>query len=359
MRSDPPGEANPVRILVIESSAGFRKDLTDAIRALPGAEVAGISRGGEDGLECADRLKPDIVVLELDPPSMDGRETFARLMLRHPGACIILIGFAKSLPLLRELGRREDGHSAFLVKADHPGAAADREALRSAMAGFLARFRKKRSGPVTARPALSAPSLSGMRCVGGGRPAVVAIGASTGGPKALETVLSGLPGNFPAPILIVQHIQAGMTAFMVGALSGKIGIPIEEGAHGRRVEPGRAYLAPGGKQMKVELDGEHRPCLALCDDPPENFCKPSADCLFRSVAAVYGGCALGVILTGIGNDGAAGLLEMKRHGAKVIGQDEATCVVYGMPKAAREAGAVDVELPLDGIAKEIMGSMGA
>jgi two-component system chemotaxis response regulator CheB len=171
-------------------------------------------------------------------------------------------------------------------------------------------------------------------------------------------VLGGLPKDLPVPVFIVQHIQNGMSGLLAGTLGGKVALTVQEGRDGLPVRNGCVYLAPGGWQMRVERDGEGQVRIALRDDPPENFCKPSVDYLFRSVAEVYAGRGLGVILTGIGNDGTEGLRSMKARGAKVIGQDQGSSVVYGMPRSAKEAGVVDRELPLENIPGEIKTALG-
>jgi two-component system chemotaxis response regulator CheB len=187
---------------------------------------------------------------------------------------------------------------------------------------------------------------------------IVAIGLSTGGPQALLTMLPMVPADIKVPIVIVQHMPPIFTANLAGSLDSRCGFPVKEAENGEPLRNGTAYIAPGGKQMRIVLGTDAASkIIRVTDDPPENHCKPSADYLFRSVAHLYYGKATGVIMTGMGNDGALGLDAMKRAGAVIIAQDEKTCIVYGMPKAAVDAGIVDAVLPLDRIAGAIASSV--
>lgn len=353
-----PGKPGPTRILLIGSSAAFRHDLARAVKASPRAELIWICRDIGDGAEKAAKLRPNIVVAEWEAREPGGRPDLERFRQGISGTCLILVGAARTLDLLRQEGVREDEALAFLTRDPPETESAGTTGLPDLLSGLLQRYEAKRAsapdGGTSGCPAPPARRKAGP----GSRPEVVAMGASTGGPKALERVLSELPRNLPAAVLVVQHMQAGMTTFLAETLAGKVGLPVEEGRDGARVETGKIYLAPGGWHMKVVLDAEGEVRIALREDPPENFCRPSADYLFRSVAEVYAGRSLGVILTGIGNDGAEGLRAMKARGVKVIAQDEGTSVVYGMPKAAKEAGVVDMELPLERISAEIKSTLG-
>jgi two-component system chemotaxis response regulator CheB len=186
------------------------------------------------------------------------------------------------------------------------------------------------------------------------RPEVVAIGSSTGGPSALTELLPLFPADFPLPILIVQHMPRLFTKTLADSLARKSHLQIVEAQDGMIVKPGTVFIAPGGFQMKIVRRDRGQVTVQITDDPPENHCKPSADYLFRSVAQIYQDKAIGVILTGMGSDGTLGLRLMKRLGAQIIGQNRETCVVWGMPRAAIEAGVVDIELPLNRIAPELI-----
>jgi two-component system chemotaxis response regulator CheB len=185
------------------------------------------------------------------------------------------------------------------------------------------------------------------------KPEMVLIGVSTGGPVALAHLLPSIPRNIGVPILIVQHMPPIFTKSLAESLDSKCVVRVREAVHGEFPEPNNAYIAPGGRQMRVGMDAGNRPVLELTDDPPENNCRPAVDYLFRSAANNFPGRSMAVILTGMGSDGTLGLRLLKRHGCFVIAQDEATCVVYGMPKAAVDAGVADTILPLNAIANRI------
>ena len=190
------------------------------------------------------------------------------------------------------------------------------------------------------------------------KPEIVGIGVSTGGLKALAQMMPQLPPNLKVPILIVQHMPPIFTQSLAMSLNSKCPFEVREAIDGEPVQPNIAIIAPGGKQMKVVagVDGKSR-IVRITDDPPENSCKPSVDYLFRSIAQHYVGRSAGVIMTGMGTDGNIGLKLMKRNGSIIIAQDEATCVVYGMPKEAVENGIADIIAPLDRIAEEICRSI--
>lgn len=190
-----------------------------------------------------------------------------------------------------------------------------------------------------------------------GRIQIVAVGISTGGPKALAELIPCLPGELRVPVVIVQHMPSEFTAALAESLDQKSALTVVEAGNGMELRRGMVFIAPGGRQMKIVQDsGKYR--LEINDDPPENHCQPSVDYLFRSVSRVYGKHALGVIMTGMGSDGVLGLRLMKRLGARVIAQDRKTCVVFGMPGEAIHAGVVDHIIPLNQIAAEIVRRVG-
>jgi two-component system chemotaxis response regulator CheB len=182
---------------------------------------------------------------------------------------------------------------------------------------------------------------------------MVLIGVSTGGPNTLATLLPALPANLGVPILIVQHMPPLFTQSLAENLASKCALKVREAVHDEVAEANTVYIAPGGHQMRIAPGADGRKVIQITDDPPENNCRPAVDYLFRSAASHFPGRSLAVILTGMGSDGTLGLRLLKRHGCHVIAQDEATSVVWGMPKAAVEAGVADVVLPLDSIAGKI------
>ena len=179
------------------------------------------------------------------------------------------------------------------------------------------------------------------------------IGVSTGGPAALDVLLPALPASFPLPILVVQHMPPIFTKSLADSLAPKCAVQVREAMQGELAKPNTVYIAPGGQQMRLGMSPDNQPVLEITNDPPENNCRPAVDYLFRSAASRFPGRAMAVILTGMGSDGTLGLRLLKRHGCFAIAQDEASCIVYGMPKAAVDAGVADVVLPLHSIASRI------
>jgi two-component system chemotaxis response regulator CheB len=182
---------------------------------------------------------------------------------------------------------------------------------------------------------------------------MILIGVSTGGPAALAQLLPAIPGDIGVPILVVQHMPPIFTRSLAESLAPKCAVQVREAVHGEFTKPNTVYLAPGGRQMRLGIGPENQPVIEVTDDPPENNCRPAVDYLFRSAANRFPGRAMAVILTGMGSDGTLGLRLLKRHGCFVIAQDEASCIVYGMPKAAVDAGVADAVLPLHSIAARI------
>ncbi|HXE57027.1 MAG TPA: CheB methylesterase domain-containing protein, partial [Gemmatimonadales bacterium] len=208
--------------------------------------------------------------------------------------------------------------------------------------------------PAPPCPATPAPARPGPQDA---RVEVVCVGVSTGGPNALAALLPALPADFPVPVLIVQHMPPLFTKLLADRLSTQSRIPVREASGGEPLTPGTAWLAPGDRHLVVVPDTDG-PRLRLTLDPPENSCRPAVDVLFRSVAAVFGGRALGVILTGMGQDGLRGSEEIRRAGGRILAQDQATSVVWGMPGFVASAGLADRVLPLDQIAPEIVRRVG-
>jgi len=205
-------------------------------------------------------------------------------------------------------------------------------------------------------PARTAPTTPRLPTI---RPKVVGIGSSTGGPQALAEILPRLPGDLPVPVLLVQHMPPVFTASLAEGMAAKCALKVVQADHGMILKAGTVYVAPGGHHMRVASNSPSGPKRAeLTSDPLEHFCRPSVDYLFRSLAANYRAGAVGVILTGMGQDGAQGLLAMRQAGAATVGQDQATSTVYGMPREAQLVGAVENQLPLDRIAEWIVRLVG-
>ena len=337
----------PIKVLVIDDSALIRRLLTDILSADPAIEVVGTAPDPIIARERIRTLQPDVLTLDIEMPKMDGLTFLERLMALKPMP-VLVVSTLTQKNTDAALRAMELGAVDYVPKplADISAGMQSLGEELVAKVKAAARARPRARSAAAPKAALAVdPRLSTV-----GR--IVAIGASTGGVEALQLVLTQLPATAPA-VLVTQHMPAGFTASFARRLDSQCAVTVQEATDGRRVLPGHVYIAPGARHLELARSGAHYECK-LHDGPPVSGHRPSVDVLFYSVAAGAGRAALGVILTGMGRDGAAGLLEMRRAGARTLGQTEASCVVYGMPKAAMQAGAVEAEFPLERIAEEIV-----
>lgn len=351
-----------IRVLVVDDSVTVRQLLVDALSADPEIHVVGTAPNGALGMTLLPRLVPDVVVLDIDMPVMDGLEFLRRVRPAWPKLPILVFSTYTTHGAATTLQALWHGASDYVAK---PTAADFESAVVQARRELLPRIKAfaRREESATAPgtiPAAAAPPRSGLHpapparaALPAPRPTVVAIGASTGGPRALADVLGALPGDFPAPVLIVQHMPPLFTRHLADGLSAQCEIPVQEATHGTALEPGTVWVAPGDHHMTVGRDGASLR-LWLDQGPSENACRPSVNPLFRSVAEVFGHGALGVVLTGMGQDGLEGASRIRAARGQIIVQDEASSVVWGMPGAIARAGFADKVLPLDAIAGEIL-----
>ena len=365
-----------LRVLIVDDSILFRRAVSDALSGIPDIEIVGTAANGQIALSRVKSLRPDIMTLDLEMPEMNGLEVLSAIKTEGLDVGAILLSCLTVRGGDLTIKGLESGAFDYVTKPDGGSAEENTLYLRRALEPLLRAFSRQREirkilrggRPLSAPPA--APKLvqptptahlppSHLVTIPGRRSEALAIGISTGGPTALISVMTALPATLKVPVFIVQHMPAFFTTSLAANLNGRCSFRVKEAENGELVLPDTAYIAPGGKQMKVALaaDGMSK-IVRVTDDPAENNCRPSVDYLFRSIAHHYLGRATGVIMTGMGSDGAVGLKLMKRNGAVTIAQNEATCVVYGMPKAAVDIGAVDAVVPLDMIAAEIMKTLG-
>lgn len=334
-----------IRVLVVEDSATVREFLLQILCSDPAIEIVGTAETGEDALEAVERFRPDIITMDIHMPRMNGFDATRRIMETHPTPIVIVSGAADATDTAKAFRAIESGALAVLSKPaglghpehDHTKA----ELVRTVK--LMSEVKVVRRWP-RYRPPEEIPETSlcnGIRLQATqSQPRIVAIGASTGGPPVLQTILAALPKNFPIPVLIVQHIAAGFTKGLVEWLAQSSSLPVHLPTHGQVVLPGHVYVAPDGLHMVVGADH-----VQLRSDEPENGLRPSVACLFRSVAKAYGPSAVGVLLTGMGKDGAWELKLMKEQGAVTIAQDRETSVVHGMPGEAIRLGGATYVLP--------------
>jgi two-component system chemotaxis response regulator CheB len=300
-------------------------------------------------------------------PEVDGVEVLRRLRAGGVPAGAIMLSSLTAQGAQTTMTCLELGAFDFVLKPAEGNMEANIERLRGALRPRLAAFARRHNvrallggaSPAAARPPGAAPVAPAKPPERAAAPSptarceVVAIGISTGGPKALTEMLPRLPADLPVPVLIVQHMPPVFTKSLADDLDRRCRLRVCVAQDGCPVRAGQVFIAPGGKQMKVCRESEQA-VLRITDDPPENSCRPSVDYLFRSVVNVYGGNTVGVIMTGMGNDGALGCRWLKARGGRIIAQDEPSCVVFGMPRQPIEEGVADLVSPLDSIAAEIV-----
>jgi two-component system chemotaxis response regulator CheB len=365
-----------LRAVVADDSILFRRAITEALASLPEVEVVGSAANGRLAVQKVRELRPDLLTLDLEMPELDGLAVLDALRKAGDTVAVMVVSGLTRRGGDLTMRAMEKGAFDFITKPDTGNAQASQDTLRRELAPRIRALAHKlevrailRKGSSAAHPDSHAakapvdrnppsadlgeiaPPMS--RLAAPAKPEMVLIGVSTGGPAALAQILPAIPRDLGVPTLIVQHMPPVFTQSLADSLSGKCAIRVREAAHDESAEPNTAYIAPGGRQMRVAIGPDSRPVIQITDDPPENNCRPAVDYLFRSVATHFPRRALAVILTGMGSDGALGLRLLKRRGCYVIAQDEATSTVYGMPKAAVDAGVVDVILPLDAIAGRI------
>jgi two-component system, chemotaxis family, protein-glutamate methylesterase/glutaminase len=363
-----------VRVLVVDDTVTYRKIVRDMLAAVPGIEVVGTAANGKIALAKIEQLHPDVLTLDLEMPEMDGLEVLQHLQQSGSDVGAIMLSGSSKQGANATMAALELGAFDFVAKPVGGNAEENIRMLQQELRPRIEAFARKRRvheilhghgpPPPAAMPAPLATDendvvrrMSRIANTGSGHVDVVAVGISTGGPQALNHMLPQLPADLPVPVLIVQHMPPVFTKSLAEDLDKRCSLSVSEAVDGQPVMPGHVLIAPGGKQMKVVKE-EEQATIRITDDPPENSCRPSVDYLFRSLMRTYGPNAVGVIMTGMGNDGAQGCRQMKQRGATIIAQDEATCVVFGMPREPIEEGIADVVAPLNGIAKEIVRSMG-
>ncbi|PKO88230.1 MAG: chemotaxis response regulator protein-glutamate methylesterase [Betaproteobacteria bacterium HGW-Betaproteobacteria-12] len=350
---------NKIRVLIIDDSALMRAMLSEMINAAPDLEVVGAAPDAPSAREMIKALNPDVLTLDFHMPKMDGIEFLERLMRLRPMPVVMVSAFteAGSETTLKAL---ELGAVDFIGKPRADGRRMDdyaEELADKIRAAKGARLRRQATAPTPSTPTASQPAstagLLGARAAAAGR--IIFVGASTGGTEALKEFLLGIPADCP-PILIVQHMPESFTASFAKRLDGLCAPQVIEAQGNEKLEPGKVFIAPGHSHLQIRraATGYVTELLATA---PVNRHRPSVDVLFDSAASLVGRQAIGVILTGMGKDGAQGLLRMRQAGAHTFGQDEATCVVYGMPREAFIIGAVGEQSPLGDIARRVLAAV--
>ncbi len=339
-----------IRVLVVEDSPVASALITHILNSDPGIQVMGVVDNGREAIKFINKQKPDIVTMDINMPGMDGFEATRTIMETDPVPIVIVTGRTDMSELEMSFRAIEVGALAVLQKPrgiGHPDYAGNARELLTTVK-LMSEIRVVRRWARTgAKKVQATGEVAGVISILPADIGVVAMGASTGGPPVIQQILSSLPKQFPAPLLIVQHIAPGFIQGFVEWLGQTSALPVHIAFNGSIIRPGHVYFAPDGAQMRVDANGR----ISCTGDAPENGLRPSISYLFRSVAKVFGKRAAGVLLTGMGKDGAEELKLMRETGAVTIAQDEESSAVFGIPGAAVKLDAASYVLPPEKIAE--------
>lgn len=353
-----------LRVLVVDDSGFFRRRIRDMLNADPELEVVGEAATGREAIDQTLRLQPDVITMDIEMPEMDGISAVREIMRQRPTP-ILMFSSLTHEGAQATLDALEAGAVDFMPKrfADISSDTSQVQRQLQARVREIGRRRPasrpiQAAAPAAAKPAPAAPAVAPepaprrQSTVRAGRYELVVIGTSTGGPVALQRVLTQLPASYPLPLLLIQHMPASFTTAFAERLNQLCAIEVKEAADGDALAPGRALLAPGGKQIALKASGGQL-SVRIVEPAPDHLYKPSVDIAFTEAARYCPGKVLGVVLTGMGADGCEGARLLKQTGSTVWSQDEATSVIYGMPAAVAKAGLSDLVLPLDAIGTEL------
>ncbi|MBN9501984.1 MAG: hypothetical protein BGO01_10120 [Armatimonadetes bacterium 55-13] len=332
------------RILVVDDSPLIRQVLIDMLSAEADLEVVGVAKDGVEAIGKARELKPDLITLDVEMPKMTGLDALISIMAERP-VPVVMVSTRTSVGATATIQALERGAIDFVCKPRAGSAAA----LREVQQELVTKIRHAKTASVGNK--FHAPVRAAQPRKSTDK--VVLIASSTGGPRALTCLFETLPKDWNVPLLIVQHMPAGFTTSLAARLDRIGTVPCREASEGDQLKPGEALLAPGGLHMKVGNDDR----ITLFDGPTLHGVKPAADHLFESAAQRFGTKCVAAVLTGMGKDGAAGSLAIKKLGGAVFGEAESTCTVYGMPRAAKEIGAVAAEFPIHEIGHALVAAV--
>lgn len=347
-----------IRVLIVDDAVMVRSRLSKILSTDPEIEVAGVAATGQIALAKLAQLNPDVVILDVEMPGLNGLQILSRIRQNDAHLPVIMFSAMTTTGATATLDALTLGASDYVTKPSHLGNVDNvTQYLQDTLIPKIKALGKKAAQNGAKQPPPVVPASAVLADFQIKQPQamveMVAIGVSTGGPNALATVLSELPSNFPVPIAIVQHMPPMFTKLLAERLTTKCSLPVREAIAGATVCPGTIWIAPGDYHLSVK-QMTSAVQLVIEQTPPQNSCRPSVDVLFESVAQVYGNRALAVILTGMGQDGLRGCQHIRDRNGQILAQDEASSIVWGMPGFVVNAGLADAVLPLDQIMSEIL-----
>lgn len=344
-----------INVLVVDDSVVVRRLVTTSLESDADIGVCGTAANGSIALSKLLQVAPDLVTLDVEMPVMDGLQTLREIRRTHPRLPVIMFSTLTERGAAATLDALTAGASDYVCKPANVGSVP--EAIAAVRLQLIPKIKALVPGGLRTLPSARPPRHVPVRPAGGAAPThrveLLAIGSSTGGPDALASVLPLLPRDLAVPVVITQHMPPVFTRLFAQRLDAKCGLAVKEAEDGDRLEPGRVLVAPGDRHLVLERRGT-AVVVRLSDAPAENFCRPAVDVMFRSAAAVYGERVLGVVLTGMGSDGARGSEVLRAAGGEVVVQDQASSVVWGMPGAVVAAGQESRVLPLSEVARDVL-----
>jgi two-component system chemotaxis response regulator CheB len=346
-----------IRVLIVDDAVMVRSRLSKILSTDPQLEVVGVAATGQIALAKLAQLKPDVVILDVEMPDLDGLQTLSCIRQQDRQLPVIMFSSMTTRGATATLDALALGASDYVTKPSHSDQVDDvTQYLQNTLIPKIKALSQQARLPdnlsssvVSASTPLFSFQINDIQIT----PEIVAIGVSTGGPNALTTLLSELPADFPVPIMIVQHMPPMFTKLFAERLTTKCALPVREAIAGATLHPGTIWIAPGDYHLRVQ---QIKDTVQLITEqtPPQNSCRPSVDVLFTSVAEIYGDRTLAVILTGMGQDGLRGCQQIRDRQGQILAQDEASSVVWGMPGFVVNAGLADAVLPLDQMMAEIL-----
>lgn len=351
---------NEIKVMLVDDSAVIRGFLSRALTEDPKIDIVASVSNGKMAVDMIERTQPDVIILDIEMPVMDGIEAIPHLLERKPGTKILMCSTLSAKGASITMKALSIGATDCIVKPSNTTGITSGPDFQKELLNLVHSLVNSRPTPKQdrqesqqdnapiAKTAGSAPTIRNNPADYKGKPSIIAVGSSTGGPQALFKVLPHFK-DFDVPIIITQHMPKTFTTILAQHIQSNCNLPAKEAEEDMVLEPGTAYVAPGGFHMVLKKNEQSRVVTKITDTPPENFCKPSVDPMMRSAIDIYGNKVLGVMLTGMGSDGLKSFTELTERGGRIIAQDEKTSVVWGMPGAVAQKGICSAILPLEEI----------